>query len=1124
MVKKMEIKNFASIALISVITTTSFASASTSDAKQYQMDGPAKWVDIQPLPALTETQRARGGDTAYMLLDRQIYIEGTSSLYNRVVVSLLNQSGVSENSHINVRFDPNVDTLHMHQVTLHRGNEVIDQMQAGRVEVLRQENELQNNLINGELTLNIIMKDVRVGDVLDYSYTIDHRNPELGNRFFKWFTTSWDDPVGLSRLRVIYPDTVPLFVNSHDDLKPATKTSNGQTTMEWTWNSLPGTLTDPDTPSWIQQHSSIEFSQFANWKELVQVMLPLYEVKDKASPELSIVASKIRAATNSRAEQALAVIKFVQEEIRYTGLEFGEGAFKPTQPTDVLQRRYGDCKDKALLASTLLNNLGIDAAPALVSTTWRHQLKSRSPSPGSFDHVILRMKLDGKIYWIDVTKTGQGGTLDTLVQSNLGAGLVIAQGQSAPEAIPEAKSDVPLVVSNVDFDLTKGIEHNATVTVTTSYHSSEADWVRAKMRTTTVEELSRQYLDYYKRRYASIESTQAIQLKDDVSTNEYIVIEHYKLATPFEVDNKDSSLRQFEVVADAVNDRLRTSESRVRSHPLRLDFPTNVQQSIVVHMPDQWDIEEYAKNIDSKVFHFDSHVTRKGNDVNLTYSYRVKTDQVRVEELTEYFTQRENARLDTYYTFSHRKLKPVKDKAINQALDKLKKASELEKNKSYAEAKQLLVDIEKSPGYPGLSEKQQQYHMYLTGRVAYFLDEDKRAHDCFVKSTSMEGADEIDWRMRNLSAMIIKDYADAALALTTLAERYPDSLKQLGDERIWRTVDKCPEVGVLQYKMLKALFAASYKPAEDWDFSSMWRDLALLQLERFETDAAVHSLKALTDPDVITSVLADNRFANAAAKIVPALDIDAATEHHLDVLKNNAKQNPNKAGPIVDLAYALLDAGKYDEALKTIDAAIAKEADSNGKHYYTDYDKKFVWLLDNRRQALMDLGRWDEALAQQIQATHFEGDSVSQIINLASTYNDLGRPQDALKALAALNAEHASAYGKMQIAKEKLEAAIQMGNNAEALSQLNYMREHIDDSRGTYQQALIAMNKLDEAAELLISRLTDTDKRIGALLAVQDGLDYRRTTWQAKLHERWRTLKSRKDVQDAISRVGKIIK
>lgn len=89
------------------------------------------------------------------------------------------------------------------------------------------------------------------------------------------------------------------------------------------------------------------------------------------------------------------------QSIRYTSVSFGVNAIQPVPPAKVLERGFGDCKDKANLLVTLLAELGIEANIALVSTGYGRDVDERLPSPGLFDHAIVHLPEQGR--WLDPT-------------------------------------------------------------------------------------------------------------------------------------------------------------------------------------------------------------------------------------------------------------------------------------------------------------------------------------------------------------------------------------------------------------------------------------------------------------------------------------------------------------------------------------------------------------------------------------------------------------------------------------------------------------------------------------------------------------------------------------------------
>ena len=62
------------------------------------------------------------------------------------------------------------------------------------------------------------------------------------------------------------------------------------------------------------------------------------------------------------------VAAFMQQKIRYVGIEIGIGGLRPHSAEDVFRNRYGDCKDKATLLISMLDALGVRATWVLVDT------------------------------------------------------------------------------------------------------------------------------------------------------------------------------------------------------------------------------------------------------------------------------------------------------------------------------------------------------------------------------------------------------------------------------------------------------------------------------------------------------------------------------------------------------------------------------------------------------------------------------------------------------------------------------------------------------------------------------------------------------------------------------------
>jgi hypothetical protein len=187
---------------------------------------------------------------------------------------------------------------------------------------------------------------------------------------------------------------------------------------------------------------------------------------------------------------------------------------------------------------------------------------------------------------------------------------------------------------------------------------------------------------------------------------------------------------------------------------------------------------------------------------------------------------------------------------------------------------------------------------------------------------------------------------------------------------------------------------------------------------------------------------------------------------------------------------------------------------------YDDYVEQHSRYFFLRSIALQRAGRWEEALAQAVDASH-EGD-INQLINLANLYWALDRPRDALSLLSTIGSSRVSPYGAMQVETVRLEAAVRLGDREQIRRSAKYLSEHRADSPADYSASLLITKQLDLAAAYEVSELRDPELRQDALLDVQAFQPTPGTEQENALEAQWRSVVARKEVQEAIHQVGRI--
>jgi transglutaminase-like putative cysteine protease len=621
-------------------------------AGQYDIMPVPAWVEVlSPASEEQHDPQANGG-TEFLLVDVQERLDKVASRYHHYVSRVLNTAGVDENAQISVIFDPKLDKLHLHAVLVRRAGKIIDELKLGRIRVLQQEDELDENLVKGALTFHLLLTDLRVGDLIDYSYSIDRRELAWKDRYSGRIETQWSTPAGRTRSRISLPANSPLFYRVHPETAPKTWERDGYKFYEWDRENAAAVVFERQAPGWFQQFGAIEYSQFADWAEVVRTAQPLFEVGTAQSGEMLQLVERFKNLSGDPRARIIAAVRFVQDEIRYTGIEEGIGAYRPTAPREVLARRFGDCKDKTLLAVTLLRSLGIEAVPALVSTHWRSETRNRLPSPHVMNHAIFRVDFAGKTYWFDATATGQGGNLDTVWQAHFGWALPIDPGVSDLEAMPEPVLSEPLEVINSTVDMRSGKDKPVQMQIATAYSRKEADSMRLRLRSEGTEALAKKYLDYYQDQFDGVTSSAPLKVTDDRSLNRLKIEEFYSVQKVFK--KAEHGPAKFYLEPDSVSAYLKAPESKRRTTPFFQQFPVYVAEEFDVLLPGDWSMSTGKQRIHADAFDYSSDISYSGRKLQTRYEYKSLSDHVDAKDFPKFLTTLKEARDDAGYEITDR--------------------------------------------------------------------------------------------------------------------------------------------------------------------------------------------------------------------------------------------------------------------------------------------------------------------------------------------------------------------------------------------------------------------------------------------------------------------------------------
>lgn len=606
-----------------------------SDRFHYLIAPPPDWV-VSPGPPPASTAPP-GEPIQYLSSDRQVDVESETE-YVAMHFRILQSSGIRELSEISIDFAPDYQSLTLHGIAVVREGKTLDRLDPRDIRLIQAENDLDSRIYSGMVTAVVILRDVRVGDEVVYSYSRKGRNPVFGNRIATGFAAGWQVPVARNQVRVRTPAGRPLHYRGHGiELAPSITSKDGYQEYVWRQEPVAAIRDEGQYPQWYQPYPWVQISEYRDWSEVAAWANALFRYQ---GPLPEPLRSRIRQW--QREERApdgalLSALRFVQEEIRYLGLELGQNSHRPATPDQTLERRYGDCKDKTLLLVTMLRELGIEAYPALVSLNRARGIEQLLPSHHAFDHAIVMARHGGRTYWLDGTRTHQRGGLDTLGFTRFGKALVVAAGSRGLTAVePPANYRNGSQVAE-RFQVTR-FEAPVELQVVSTHRGNRADWQREYFASRNRAEIGHAYINYYARQWPGIELRAPVEIEDDERHNRFVVREHYRIPDFWDREKNTlvASLR-----AGAIREFIKLPDTIARRAPLSLAYPVELNHTSILELPPRMPVAGEDETVEFKDPHLAYRVAthHSENRFEVTHNLQTRADHVAAGEVGAYVRQ-----------------------------------------------------------------------------------------------------------------------------------------------------------------------------------------------------------------------------------------------------------------------------------------------------------------------------------------------------------------------------------------------------------------------------------------------------------------------------------------------------
>ncbi|HEY6252607.1 MAG TPA: DUF3857 domain-containing protein [Candidatus Angelobacter sp.] len=259
---------------------------------------------------------------------------------------------------------------------------------------------------------HVTVPGLAVGDTVEYEVVTTIQPLMAGQFWHNWnfidTTICLDEQVELN-----VPRSRAVKIKSPSELEPAVREEGDRKIYHWATSNLrrpepPDTFKNFkfDVETLLGQRRrppgrTLMLSTFQSWEEVGAWYAQLEKDRRLVTPELRSRADAIVQGQTTGLGKATALYEWVSRNIRYVSLSFGVGRYQPHVAAEVLENRYGDCKDKSTLLDAFLEAEGIHSQTVLVNT--EADVDSDLPSPFQFDHAINMVKIEGEERWLDST-------------------------------------------------------------------------------------------------------------------------------------------------------------------------------------------------------------------------------------------------------------------------------------------------------------------------------------------------------------------------------------------------------------------------------------------------------------------------------------------------------------------------------------------------------------------------------------------------------------------------------------------------------------------------------------------------------------------------------------------------
>lgn len=577
-------------------------------------------------------RRSDGGGHSVTVLHQlqvnTVFDNGLGARFSQYVAQAHDDEGARNLRTYAIQFDPQTQRVDLRMARVYRHD-------GGQLESIRayeqQLGEPWYRIYYDTRALTVVFPDLQPGDVVELRYRVD--DIAQRNLFADYFgdlhPLAGFSPIVRHEYVLITPKQRKFFTNR--PIMPGlteTVSEEGDTrTQRWVVTDVPALVAEGDMPGLTEISPYLHVSTYRTWEEVGRWYWGLIHDQLYADRFLKDKVAELIAGKVTTEEKVRAIHDWVIEHTRYVGLEFGIHGFLPYRVPLIVQRGFGDCKDKASLLYTMFREAGIEARIVLVRTRRNGQISDLPASLSVFDHAIAYVpELD---LFIDGTAE-HSGVRELPTQDQGVTVLIVGPDSARLSKTPVLQPDADERSRNLQVTLAQ--DGSAAVAGQEVVDGTEAASYRAYYEAAGTRQerfsrsLSKQYpgLQLHSLGFSDLDDVDAPVRYD------------YRFSAPRFAEQDGQTLRVAPSSLGSLVRRL--ARTAMRNHPLDLQSRSTYREERTIYLPDGFvaQVLPAGGEVVSPFFRLSLRFSQQGRAVVAKTEFVVTEDRVAPSEYPEF--------------------------------------------------------------------------------------------------------------------------------------------------------------------------------------------------------------------------------------------------------------------------------------------------------------------------------------------------------------------------------------------------------------------------------------------------------------------------------------------------------